>query len=55
MYVYAYTYLITEPGDVGMVNIACGAVELINQCNVTWNVSLYAYKHRYCVYFVTDK
>ena len=30
---------ITEPTDVGIVNLACNPVDLINQCTVTWNVS----------------
>ena len=31
---------ITEPDDVVMNDIICGPVDVINQCNVTWNVSV---------------
>ena len=43
-------------GDVGMVSLMCAPVDLINQCTVTWNVSiwsLYSYMHTYvCVLYL---
>ena len=33
-------YLITEPGDVGTVTVSCSPVDIINQCNIMWNVSV---------------
>ena len=45
MYVCTYAlvyckcfYYVTVPGEVGMVNLTCGAMDLINLCIVTWNV-----------------
>ena len=34
-----YFYIVV-PDGVDMVNIKCGPVDVINQCNVTWNVSI---------------
>ena len=28
------------PGDVDITDVRCGAVNLINQCDVEWNVSV---------------
>ena len=39
MYVRTYVCYIAVPGDVGMVNVTCSPVDVINQCIVTWNVS----------------
>ena len=44
---YIYMYYITVPNDVGRVNLTCDAVDLINQCTVTWNVSV----HDCCIHF----
>ena len=33
--------IIAVPGQVDNVSITCGPVELINQCTVTWNVSVW--------------
>ena len=41
-------YYITVPDDVGMINLTCGAVDLINQCTVKWNVSVYDC----CIYII---
>ena len=35
--------LITAPGKVDMVTVKCTPVDMINQCNITWNVSLLVY------------
>ena len=34
-------YYIAVPDGVGRINLICDAVDLINQCTVTWNVSVY--------------
>ena len=34
-------YYIAVPDGVGRINLTCYAVDLINQCTVTWNVSVY--------------
>ena len=39
MYVHMYVYYIAGPGDIGVVNVACSPVDVINQCIVIWNVS----------------
>ena len=36
---YIHVFYIPEPGDIGMVDVTCSAVDVINQCVVTWNVS----------------
>ena len=33
-------YHFTVPGEVGMVNLTCGAMDLINLCHAAWNVSV---------------
>ena len=33
-------FYIAAPDGVDMVNIMCGPVDVINQCTVTWNVSV---------------
>ena len=45
-----YNHYIAVPGDVGMVTVTCSAVDVINQCNVTWNVSLNV-QMLYCMTF----
>ena len=42
---YMHTYLLynAEPGRVKNVSLTCSVMDLINQCTVTWNVSLYIY------------
>ena len=35
--------LITAPGKVDMVTVECTPVDMIHQCNITWNVSLLVY------------
>ena len=50
MYIYIYIYIcmyyIAVPDGVGRINLICDAVDLINQCIVTWNVSVYDF----CIY-----
>lgn len=36
-----HTCKTVAPHDVGMANITCAAMDLIIQCTVTWNVSVY--------------
>ena len=43
MYIYCTSQLcinIIVPSSVGRVDVTCGPVDVINQCNVTWNVSV---------------
>ena len=39
MHIVLYFYIVV-PDGVDMVNIMCGPVDVINQCIVTWNVSV---------------
>ena len=39
MHIVFYFY-IAAPDGVGTVDIMCGPVDVINQCTVTWNVSV---------------
>ena len=49
-YIHTFVYnMITVPDGIGMVNLTCGAVDLINQCTVTWNVSV----NYICMYVVS--
>ena len=36
-----------------MVDLTCGAVDLINQCTVTWNVSVYSIVYAYTYVHMT--
>ena len=49
VYINMLIMVYVVPDRVDNINILCGAVDLINQCNVTWNVSLY----NYCLYLIT--
>ena len=48
--IYMHTSLIYNagPGRIEVVVLTCVAVDLINQCNLTWEVSLY----NYCVCYI---
>ena len=44
MYVYwsvIYSMLNVEPGDVNITDVTCNALNMINQCTVIWNVSVW--------------
>ena len=46
MILYKSTLMyIAGPDRVNNVSLICGALDWINQCNATWNVSLYACLH----------
>ena len=42
-----FMYYIVVPGDVNTVNLICAPVNLISQCDVTWNVRVCEYIHTY--------
>ena len=40
LYIAMCFYYFTVPGEVGMVNLTYGAMDLINSCYAAWNVSV---------------